>query len=212
MFPYGGIFRGLSRAIRTLGRALGRTLRPGLVCAFVLVAQVAPVRAVPPKYFDILNAALSTASNEITVNASITVDNVTGLYAMLKDGATVELLVNAKLERERTLWTNVTLAELNLVSTLQHNPLTREFVLFMPGATAPMLDKNLDRLLAATWQKYRVHFGPTAILDGENGSEYRVVLALNLQHAKPPPWLAKDFMLWSKKIVEPETITLPFRY
>lgn len=201
MFPYGGVFRGCFRAFPALGLAL--------LCVFCMVV---PVRAVPPKYFDIMEAALSTASGEITVTLSVTVDNVTGLYAMLKDGATIELLVNAKVERVRTFWTNVTLAEMDLVSTLQHNPLTREFVLFMPGAATPMLDKNLDRLLAATWRKYRVHFGPTAILDGEDGDEYKVVLQLNLQHAKPPPWLAKDFMIWSKNIVEPETMELPFRH
>ncbi len=201
MFVYGGIFRKCFRSLKALGL--------GLLCAGILAA---PVFALPPKYFDVLDATLTTDSGEITAKLAISVDNVAGLYAMLKDGASVELLVTAKLERERTFWTNATLAAMDLVSTLQHNPLTREFALYMPGAAAPMLDRNLDRLLAATWQKYSVTFGPTSILDGANGTRYRVVLTLKLQHAKPPPWLAKDFMLWSKTIVEPETITLPFRH
>ncbi len=198
---HGGAMRGFFRFLSAFGL--------GLVCA-ILFAR--PGFAVPPKYFDVMDAALATDSGVITVSLSISVDNVDGLYAMLKDGASLELLVAAKLERVRTFWTNVTLADVELVSTLQHNPLTREFSLFMPGAAAPMLDKNLERLLAATWQKYSVFFGPVSILDGEADSEYRAVLTLNLQHAKPPPWLAKDFMLWSKAIVEPETITLPFRH
>ncbi|SBW10282.1 conserved exported hypothetical protein [uncultured delta proteobacterium] len=201
MFPSGGAIRGLFRFLPALAL--------GLCCA---VAAVLPARAVPPKYFDVLDATIALAPEDITARLSINVDNVTGLYEMLKDGASVELLVNARLDRVRTFWTNVTLAEMELFSTLHHNPLTREFSLYMPGETKPMLDKNLDRLLAATWQKYAVHFGPISILDGEKDSEYRIVLTLNLQHAKPPPWLGKDFMLWSKKILDPETIILPFRY
>lgn len=201
MFPYGGAIRGLFRSLPALAL--------GLLCVIMLAL---PARAVPPKYFDVLDAAISLAPEDITARLSINVDNVTGLYEMLKDGASIELLVNAKLERVRTLWTNVTLVEMDLFSTLHHNPLTREFSLYMPGETKPMLDKNLDRLLAATWQKYVVHFGPASVLDGEKGSAYQAVLTLNLQHAKPPPWLAKDFMLWSKKIVEPEKIELPFSY
>lgn len=201
MFPNNGAFRGRFRPLPALGL--------GLLCVALLAL---PVFAVPPKYFDVRDASLATDSGAIAVRLSVSVDNVDGLYAMLKDGASVELLVNARLERQRAYWTNVTLAEMELVSTLQHNPLTREFFLLMPGAATPTLDKNLERLLAATWQKYRISFGPTAILDGEPGTEYRVVLTLNLQHAKPPPWLAKDFMFWSKNIVEPETLYLPFGY
>lgn len=171
-----------------------------------------PVAAVPPKYFNVTDARLETASGEIVASLSITVDNVLGLYEMLKNGATVELVVKANLERVRTLWTNVSLAEMELFSTLQHNPLTREFALYMPGETKPMLDKNLDRLLSATWHKFSLSFGSLNILDGDEDSEYRVTLALSLQHAKPPPWLAKNFMFWSKDIVESETVELPFSF
>ena len=181
----------------------------GLLCALVFALTA---RAVPPKYFEVESTGLSLASGDINIRLSIGVDNVTGLYEMLKDGASVELVVDARLERLRTLWSNVVLSEMELFSTLQHNPLTREFSLYMPGETKPMLDKNLDRLLAATWHKFALTFGSATILDGEKGSDYRVTLTLNLQHAKPPPWLAKDFMFWSKKIVEPEKIELPFSY
>jgi hypothetical protein len=201
MLPYGGAIRGFFRFLPALSL--------GLLCAAMLAP---PVHAVPPKYFDVPDATVVLAEEDIAVRLSINVDNLTGLYEMLKDGASVELLVNARLERVRSFWTNVALAEMELFSTLQHNPLTREFSLHMPGETKPMLDKDLDRLLAATWRKYVVHFGPVSILDGERGSEYRIALTLNLQHAKPPPWLGKDFMLWSQKIVDPERMELPFRY
>ena len=216
-----GVIRdALTRAARTPFRRPARRrplLRAGraamlALAVFFVLHAAAPVRAVPPKYFDITNARLETASGDIVARLSITVDNVLGLFEMLKDGASVELVVQARLERLRTFWANVTLAEMELFSTLQHNPLTREFALCMPGETTPMLDRNLERLLAATWQKFSLSFGSLDILDGDKDSEYRVSLTLFLQHAKPPPWLAKNFMLWSKEIVDPETVELPFSF
>lgn len=183
-----------------------------LLVAIALLVGVPSAHAVPPKYFEVASPRLEIASGDITVKLSISVDNVTGLFEMLKDGACVELVVNARLERLRTLWTNVTLAEADLFSSLQHNPLTREFALYMPGETKPMLDRNLDRLLAATWEKFSATFATVAMLDGDKGSEYQVILTLNLQHAKPPPWLTRNFSFWSKAILEPEKVILPFTY
>jgi hypothetical protein len=169
--------------------------------------------AVPPKYFEVGNPRLETKNGMITVKLAIGVDNPTGLFEMLKDGAAVELLINAKLERVRTLWTNVTLAETDILSSLQHNPLTREFSLYMPGGGKPLLDKSLDKLLAATWEKFEILFGPVTLLDGEGkDTEYRMTLTLSLQHAKAPPWLGKGFMIWSKDILDPEKVVLDFRY
>jgi hypothetical protein len=181
----------------------------GLVCALLFVL---PGQGVPPKYFEVSKLRVSLDSGSIAVSLSISVDNVTGLYEMLKDGASVELAVSTKIERPRTFWTNVSLAETELLSTLQHNPLTREFALYMPGETKPLLDRNLDRLLDATWRKFTANLGPTDILDGEQGTDYRITLTLNLQHAKPPPWLAKDFVLWSKKITEQEVVVAEFTH
>ncbi|CAK7028588.1 MAG: hypothetical protein DELT_02682 [Desulfovibrio sp.] len=187
----------------------------GLILAAVVLAFLSPraALAVPPKYFTVENPRLEMQDGNITVKLGIGVDNPIGLFEMLKDGASVELVVNAKLERVRTLWTNVAVAELELLSSLQHNPLTREFSLYMPGVEKPLLDKNLDRLITATWQKFEVPFGPVSILNGEEkDSEYRITLTLRLQHAKPPPWLAKSFMIWSKDILDPEKVVIGFRH
>ena len=189
-----------------------RALRlPSLSLLCVLLLAL-PATGAPPKYFETTKPHIALTSGEIVLSLSIDVDNVTGLYEMLKDGASVELVVSIKLERPRTFWTNVLLAETEMLSSLHHNPLTREFALYMPGETKPLLDKNLNRLLDATWRKFSANLGPVNILDGEKGTDYQVTLALNLQHAKPPPWLAKDFILWSKKIVEPESLVLHFTH
>jgi len=196
---------------RRINRAGGGTALLAFALAVVLYAA-APARAVPPKYFAVSDAHIIIQSGEVIAKLSIDVDNPTGLFEMLKDGASIELQVTATMERVRALWTNVTLAEAEFTSTLQHNPLTREFALYMPGESQPLLDRNLERLLSATWHKFSATVGPTAALDGDKDSEYRVTLTLVLQHAKPPPWLIRNSMFWSKKILDPETVELPFRY
>ena len=200
----------MAQSVTAIYGKFGRYLA---VCIFFTLLLPWLAHAIPPKYFAIENARVETRDNQITARLSISFDNVTGLFEMLKDGASVDLAVNAKLERVRSLWTNVTLVETDLLSSLQHNPLTREFSLFMPGSENPLLDKNLDRLLAATWSKFEVLFGPLSVLDDEEkDTEYRVTLTLALVYAKVPPWLAKNFMFWSRNIVEPETVKLPFQY
>lgn len=182
----------------------------GLLCA--LLAPF-PARAVPPRDIIVVNPRIETANGDIRVFLSIDFDNVTGLYEMLKDGAAVDLVINAKIERVRAFWTNVVIMEEEFVSSLEHNPLTREISLFMPGETNPLLDKNLDRLLAATWNKLELNLGPLSMLDGnDKDTEFRVTLALSLQHAKVPPWLAKNFMFWSRNVTETETVKLYFRH
>lgn len=197
--------RGNGGAIRGL---FGRAFLAG-----ALLALLVPVMAlaVPPKYFVITDPRLDTATGDIVVRLGVTCDNVTGLFEMLKDGASVELVIGGRVERVRSLWTNVTITERRLVSVLQHNPLTREFSLYMPGEAQPLMDKNLERLLDATWSKLVINFGPLSMLDGEEkGAEYRAVLELALQHAKVPPWLEKNFVFWSRNVLDPETVTLPF--
>ena len=186
-----------------------RGVLPGMLCVLMLAL---PARGVPPKYFDIANARVILDADEIAVALSIGLDNVTGLYEMLKDGASIELIVSATLERPRTFWANVVLADAKFFSSLQHNPLTREFALQMPGESTPLVDKNLHRLMEATWRKFTVKLGGISLLNSEKGTDYQITLTLDLQHAKPPPWLAKDFMFWSKKILTPEKVVLPFTY
>ncbi len=208
----GGTSRRLSG--RPGGTASRRRPRFAVLYLAALLALLAGTAAwaVPPKYFELSDVRLDLSSGDIVAKLSIDVDNLTGLYEMLKDGASVELVVTARLERLRSLWSNVTLAEVELFSSLQHNPLTREFSLYMPGESTPVLDKNLERLLDSTWHKFSVDLGPLRILDGENGSDYRVTLSLALQHAKPPPWLARNFLFWSKTILDPEKVELPFSH
>ncbi len=178
-----------------------------------LLLFCAPARALPPQHLVIQAPLVETRTGNILVKLGITVDNVSGLYEMLKDGASFQLVVDVKLERVRSLWTNVLLSEKKLVSVLRHNPLTREFMLFLPGVDKPLLDKNLERLLAATWHKFQADAGPVDLLrQAEPGAAYQIQLEVSLRHAEVPPWLAKNYVLWSWNVVDPVTIKLPFHF
>ncbi len=195
-----------------------RRSRPNRAAAFLaclMLCLLAPLAALalPPEHFVTRNLGMDMRTGTITVRVGVSVDNEQGLYDMLKDGASVQLTATVKLERLRTLWSNVPLAEQVYTSILRHNPLTREFLLYMPGEAKPVADRDLSRLLAATWYKLSFPVGPVDLLrQAEPGSGYRISLDLSLQHTEVPPWLARAFVFWSKNVVEPVTLTIPFSF
>lgn len=177
---------------------------------FILLC-CAPARAAAPKYFSLGEPLLSVEDGGVTLSLSIGVDSTEGLRDMLRDGAIMELAVKTAIVRPRTLLPNVAIRESVFTSLLRYNPLTREFSLTMPGADQAILDKNLGRLLEATWKKFTVFLGEPAMFQGEEpGSAYRLVLDFSLRHTEVPPWLAKAFIFWSWDVVEPERLTLSF--
>lgn len=186
---------------------LGVTLALACLCAL----SFADAFAATPKNF-VLNAPeMETDSGEVIVKLGVGVDSIEGLRDMLKDGAIMELSITAKLLRVRGFLPNVTLSEQVFVSPLRHNPLTREFSLAMPGAEQAIVDKNLTRLVAATWQKLQFSLGPASLMT-EPDSEYRIVLDFSLRHTEVPPWLAKAFLFWSWDVVEPESLAISFTF
>lgn len=189
--------------------------RLAALLAAVLFCFVLPLAAwaLPPEHFVTKDLTMETRTGNIVVRVGVSVDNEAGLHDMLKDGASVQLTAEMQLERLRGLWTNVTLAEKTYTSMLRHNPLTREFLLYMPGESTPVTDKNLSRLLVATWHKLSLPLGPVELLrQVETGHQYRISLHLTLRHTEVPPWLAKAFVFWSKEVVEPVTLTIPFSF
>jgi hypothetical protein len=185
-----------------------------LLCLLCLILPTPfQARAETPRSF-VLNApVLETDSGDVIIRLGVSVDSLEGLRDMLKDGAIMELAIKARLARTRTFLPNVTLSEVELASPLRHNPLTREYSLTMPGAGQAIVDKNLPRLLAATWQKIAFSMGSVSLFqEADAGSEYRITLTLSLRHTEVPPWLAKAFIFWSWDVVDPETLTITFTF
>lgn len=149
----------------------------------------------------------------LSVALSLNVDNEDGLRDMLKDGAVLALSIATTLERKRSWWSNEVIASTEFVSTILHDPLTRDFIVLIPEEQdrKQIRDKNLTRLLHTTWQTLSLPvLSLTDLLLQEQEAEYSLILDISLQHTEVPPWLENNLMFWSSKVVPSEKIVLPF--
>ena len=176
-----------------------------------LPVRLQPARAATPEHFIVKNSSIDAKNGSLVISLGLDVENTQKLHDMLKNGAAMLLAANVKLERLRALWTNETIREQSFVSHLRHNPLTREFLITMPGGEKHLADRNLERLLAATWHNLSLHIGSRDMLLRYGGNtKYRITLDLSLRHTEIPPWLAKTLIFRSWDIAEPITLTIPF--
>jgi hypothetical protein len=182
-----------------------------LLCLCGASASAAPAHrliADPPP-------VLRTIDDSLFVEISIAVDNETGLRDLLKDGAILELEIQASVERLRTLLGNAEISLQTRVSLLRHDPLSREFLLTVPGAEddREMRDRNLTRLLHAGWKKLGFPLVPLKTLRAEGeDEEFAVRLDIALRHADVPPWLQKNFVFWSSEVAPQLRFILPFSF
>ncbi len=171
----------LNFELRQADQDIRRTRTLLFVTAFIalaLVQAVQLVQAAAPQRFALHGPRMDTETGDILVRLGVDVDTTDGLGDMLRDGAIMELTIEARLERVRTLWANATLSEKTLTALLRHNPLTREFSLTMPGDDTYIVDKNLHRLFAATWHKIVFSLGSLTLLqEAAPESAYHYLLA-----------------------------------
>ena len=80
------------------------------------------------------------------------------------------------------------------------------------GEEKTLRDKNLTRLLHASWRKLSLYVAPLRTLRAEgSGEEFVIACEVSLQHTEVPPWLEKSSIFWSSDVVPPEKRELPFR-
>lgn len=185
-----------------------------LYCAALLISAPGSVWAVPPKNFVLERVQSVVEGDALSLNVSLSVDNEEGLRNILKDGAILELTISVTVERKRSLWANAEVAALEFVSFIRHDPLSRDFLVTCPGRDGDkeLRDRNLTRLLHASWRKLRLPLVPLELLRAEDPEgDYQIAVSITLEHAEAPPWLGKDSVFWSSSIVPGEKRLLPFR-
>ena len=186
-------------------------LLPALVVALLLLCF--PAMALPPQKLVLAPPTTMIRAGDIFLNLSLTVDSEDGLRDLLKDGAVLQLGVTVTVSRKRAWWSNVELAHREYRSVIRHDPLSREFVLELPsgGEETTLRDRNLTRLLHASWRKLSLYVAPLRILRAEsNDEEFAIAFEVSLQHTEVPPWLEKSSIFWASDVVPPEKRELPF--
>ncbi len=189
----------------------------GFICLLALcvcfsLPRIAPATA--PQGFAVEKAALETVDGSLVVDLSLSVDDEDGLRDLLKDGAVLELSITLDMEQRRILWANKHVVGTVYVSALRHDPLTRDFLVTIPGIAKKdsLRDRNLTRLLHASWRKLVLPLIPLEQLkEADKDADYRVIITLRLQHAEVPPWLEKSLVFWSADVVPKEERILEYR-
>ena len=183
------------------------------LCAGVLECGFGgAAHAAPPQRFSLGYLALAHEQDGLFVDIACTVDDEDGLRDLLKDGAILELSVDVRVERYRSLWKNSEVVRTVYTSTLRHDPLTREFILRMPGSDdkPPLRNRNLTRLLQASWRQMRLPLLDTEQLAALDASdEFTVFVVLDLHHTEAPPWLENSLVFGSFAVVPQVEYTLP---
>lgn len=196
-------------------RGAATSLRAFFSAALALLALLTASygHAAPPQSFVIQNVRATVKQHWLFADLSVSVDDEEGLRNMLKDGAVLALGVAISVERVRSWWSNEEIGAGEYVSTIFHDPLTRDFLVELPDAEGPKQnrDKNLTRLLHLTWRQLSI---PVISIErlyiDEPESQYLVKLNFSLQHTEVPPWLENSLMFWSSNVVPKQTVTLEY--
>ncbi len=145
----------------------------------------------------------------LRVDSGLSLKHSAPVKAQLRDGAQMILAYKIRLERLRTVLSNVTVSETEAVFHVRHDPLLREFLLFSDGKP-PLRRKNLDALLASAWNSLSIVLPLAEPL--QTGESYRIAATVTLQHAKVPPWLDQALFFWSWDVVPPLTFAQEFAF
>ena len=132
----------------------------GLICLCPWGLQAADLQ-----HFTHAVPELSLRQGKLWLGLPLSVDNEDRLSEMVRDGVRLELRLTAEVYRKRAFWFNAKLTTLEFVSTLRHDPLSREFRLSLPGREQPLHDPLLRRLLAASWKTLSLPLLESALLE-----------------------------------------------
>jgi len=187
------------RSVLGAGGALGAALGLLFVLSFAPGAYALPPREI------IMDPPVAVVENGVvTLRLALTVDSEEGLLALLKDGAVLELAISTVVARERTWWRNAKAATVIFPSILRHDPLSRDFVALVPtpDGEREVRDRNLIRLLQASWGRLALPVIPLEVLLREEpAASYLVLLTITLRHIEVPPWLERASLFWSPEVL-----------
>ena len=175
-----------------------------LLCLITLLTLVIPAGATAPQRLQLDNFALETEDDRVHARLAVSIDSLSGLRSLLRDGAQLQFRCEGLLTEQRTVMPNRTLGETTQEHDLRYDTRTREFVILAEGR-APLRDRNLERLLGTVWGSIDLPLGEAKVF--APNANYRLRITLSLKHTQVPPWLEQTLFFWSWDVVPSATFT-----
>lgn len=158
----------------------------------------------------LLAPAIANVNGSLTARFGVTVEELPILKGELEDG--VELVLNCNIELSEVMdyWVNSGIASNRFKSTLKFDPLTKEYVMTLPGRDAPLKNKSLEMLLREGWGTIEAGLGPWSRL--ERGQEYSLSLQTTMNEVGAPQGFTRFIYFWSWDAGFDATFVLNFTY
>jgi LAS superfamily LD-carboxypeptidase LdcB len=182
----------------------GRLLLPSL-CLAALLFLNGPAAA---QTLELTDMVVNNVHGEIWLRFGIKANHADGIAQVLRDGGEVELRASASVLRRRSAWWDKTITGGTFVSQLDINPLTEEYI--AQRQLGEIKDKRLDRLIESAWSDIGISLGSWSGL--RSGSEYKIVLTVELKRVDVPIWVRRSLFFWSWDVAPKNVYELSFSF
>lgn len=177
------------------------------LCALAAALGAAPAAA---QALSLRAPAIVNVDGVFTARFGVAVEALPVLKGELEDGAKLELTCEVLLREAYEYWPDRELASAEFVSRLSFEPLTKHFVMTLPGRSADLRDTDLAALLRKGWDRIETPLGPWDML--EHGTDYRLVLETTMRDADAPDGISRYVYFWAWDTGNSSTFQLNFTY
>ncbi|EGB15608.1 hypothetical protein DND132_2405 [Pseudodesulfovibrio mercurii] len=165
-------------------------LIPAVLLAVLLVAETALGQSL-----SLMAPTLANVHGRLTALFGVAVEEKPILKGELEDGAVLVLKCEVSLLEPRDYWLDREITEVRFQSRLSFDPLTREFVMTLPGRENPLRDADLSKVLDEGWGTIEATLGSWALLD--KGRKYSLRLHTSMNEEGAPEGVMRFFYFWS---------------
>jgi len=154
--------------------------------------------------------AISNNNGNIVAQFGVKVMELPILKGELEDGVELVLKCSVELVKVRHYWLDSNIGSDHFESSIKYDPLTKEFLMVVPGRSQPIHNANLKALLEEGWGRIQARLGAWDSL--ERGSEYSLRLITTMNEADAPDGFYRFVYFWSWDAGSDNTFHLNFTF
>ena len=154
--------------------------------------------------------AIADVGGMFTARFGVGVEEKPILKGELEDGAEFVLRCEIDLYETSDYWLDSHVSSAVFESVLKYESLTREFVVTLPGRTAPLRGTDLPALLKTGWGNIEARLGPWDMLT--RGRKYSLRLKTTMNETDAPRGISRFIYFWSWDAGADTTFHLNFTY